>query len=660
MAERIEIEIILDDGSIKNGFVRVEKQAKKTGNRIGTALTAGFAKIGGRLLALGATFAAAFALRKVINDLKGFQLALTEITTITKLSAKETKALGNQLIALSAQFGTTAQEQAKSFYTIISAGVTDAVKANDLLIASNKLAIGGLTTNVAAIDILTTAVNAFASSGLTASKAADILFSTVRLGKVTTEELASSLGQVLPSAQALGVSFEEVNAGLAALTLKGDTASLAVTKLSAILTAVLKKQDTAKELGIEVAEAFSLQALRTKGLTLFLKDLNQALGGSETKLVKLLGRAEGAKAIISLAADNFKKMADNVRELSGKNVLGAADIAFQKINTTIQQKLNIAGATFNAILLKISSSTTGPFAAALDSLNKGLSFVFRNLDRLSIGFLEFKIALLTLKQDILKFIFDITLLAQKSEILKNALSFAGVDPIGILGQIRETHLALNEAISEQNLLLQSNAELSSIAGAAAKDAAKETVDGMKKTKAATVNVADSLKKAFGDATVQLFRRFGEQMNGVQDAFRGFGDAIKNILGDMLISVGKALVLNGLGIEALKAALIGLTGGIAIAAGAALIIAGGALKQSAGQSLAAAATSTAGGTVAPTPDVAADEVQDIADTDTEKTTEVTVNISGDVLDSEDTGLRIVEIINDAFDKQGVVIKRQAVA
>jgi len=36
--------------------------------------------------------------------------------------------------------------------------------------------------------------------------------------------------------------------------------------------------------------------------------------------------------------------------------------------------------------------------------------------------------------------------------------------------------------------------------------------------------------------------------------------------------------------------------------------------------------------------------------------VNVSILGDVLDSEQSGLRIVDLLNSAFDKQGVVIKR----
>lgn len=42
------------------------------------------------------------------------------------------------------------------------------------------------------------------------------------------------------------------------------------------------------------------------------------------------------------------------------------------------------------------------------------------------------------------------------------------------------------------------------------------------------------------------------------------------------------------------------------------------------------------------------------------TQIQININGDVLDSEESGLRIVNLLNDAFDKKGVVVRRGALA
>ena len=387
--ERLVIIIDLDEGQLSSGFKNVEKAGNRSAKRIGGAfngvvlkfragMTSALASIRSTVVGLGATLLAAFALRGIVSNLLDFEKAMVEISTITELTAKRTKDLTKELILYSAQFGTRASDQAKAFYTIISAGVVDATRATLLLKSANELAIGGLAGLDASIDILTSAVNAFGQENLSAARAADILFTTVKLGKTRVSELASSLGTILPTARAIGVTFEEVTGALAALTLKGDSTSLAVTKLNSVFTAILKKQGQATSVLRKNAEVFSLQSLRIKGLTVFLKDLNKALGGSETRLTKLFGRVEGSKAVISLAADGFKKMADSIKEIETSSK--TAQAAFEKIDQTIGQKLNKSVANLNAIFLTFSLQSRGVVSDALTGLNDTLLSLLINFD----------------------------------------------------------------------------------------------------------------------------------------------------------------------------------------------------------------------------------------------------------------------------------------
>ena len=71
------------------------------------------------------------------------------------------------------------------------------------------------------MDGLTTSTNAFGAQGLTTTQAADALFTAVRLGKTTFEELSRSIGQAAPLAAASGVSFQELNTHIAQLTTGG-------------------------------------------------------------------------------------------------------------------------------------------------------------------------------------------------------------------------------------------------------------------------------------------------------------------------------------------------------------------------------------------------------------------------------------------------------
>lgn len=389
--ERIEVDIVLDDGNIKKAFVDIEQGAKvfakKTGDAVESGLSRGVSNatslIKSNLVTLAASFAGLSVIKNAIGDFVAFETALAEVKTVLPDVSQANQALTNSFIDLSAQFGTSAASQAQAFYQIVSAGITDATKANEALESANKLAIGGLTTTGAAIDILTTSINAYGQENLSAEKASDILFGTVRLGKTNVDQLAGSLGLILPTASTLGVGFEDVAGALAALTTKGISTAQGVTQLNAVLTAVISKQQEAKKLGPEVGKAFSLQALQTKGLAKFLKDLNFELGGSEAGLNKLLGSSEATRAVLALSGDNFKTAGDNAKTLATQ--VGAADAAFNLVSQTTGQQASQALSKLNAIFLKLTTSSSGAIFGIVENLNQGLAFILANFNQIADG-----------------------------------------------------------------------------------------------------------------------------------------------------------------------------------------------------------------------------------------------------------------------------------
>ena len=635
--EKIEIEIVLDDGSIAKGFAKIDKQGQKTGMSLKNAFTGALA-----------VFASLRGLSSILNTLRQYEKSFAEINTITNLTTESQKRLNNQLIATSAQFGTTAQSQAKSFYQIISAGVTDTVKANELLIASNKLAIGGLASQASSIDILTSAVNSFGQENLSAGRAADILFGTVKLGKTNVEQLSSSLGQILPSASALGVSFEDTNAALATLTTRGVSTSEAVTQLNAIFTAVLKKQGEAKKILGESSDAFSLQALKTKGLAGFLKDLNNALGGSEEKLVKLTGRAEGARAVITLAGDNFKSLERNVVEL--KNSLGSADKAFAIINQSLDQKINKSTAKTEAIFLKLAQTTSGPLSTALDFLNQQLDDILSSFD-LFANFDEFIQASMGVA---LVAIIDFAIAAV--EVL-SSIPFIGDRIAGALGDNLVSGLeAQKQRYTDAVLsLLQAPAEVI----ASGENPLKPVNDAFDKSSVqmseSMIRAGESINTSFRTGVMSVIsvsvQTIGRSLVKGASAFDDFGKAVLNIIGDMAIQIGTTLIGIGLGIDALKLSLGTLTGGVAIAAGIALVAIGGALKALGGGGLSVA--SSAQDSSNPAGDTSA--IDDLSsDQDVERGQAVTVNLNGVITDPIGTATQIAQLLSEITDSNDIAV------
>ena len=352
----------------KTGLKNVNKDVDKLGKTSkSTGLSLGGLTKGLSAAAVG--FAALRVARIAANNFLEFEKALAEVKTIIDPTIISNDKLTTSLVNASSQFGTSAAAQAKSFYQIISAGITDAATANEVLIQSNKLAVGGLTETAEAVRIITTALNVYGSETLTAEEVSDSLFQTVKLGVTRVEELAATLGQVLPVAKNAGVSLDEVNSALAVLTKRGVSTAIATTQLRSLLASVAKNGGRAEQiLGKKLAPAFSTSALRAKGLTQFLIDLQKATGGNETTLFKLIGRIEGVNAVLTLGNDKFKELGDTQDIFQGK--AGSTEEAFAKINDTAGKQIDILGTNLKNATLDAASAFADSLLPAIRSINE--------------------------------------------------------------------------------------------------------------------------------------------------------------------------------------------------------------------------------------------------------------------------------------------------
>jgi|TARA_A100001391_G_scaffold205427_1_gene206149 TP901 family phage tail tape measure protein len=360
-------------GKRLDDFERQAVRTDRTADRV--------AKTIGRMAAQFAALAAVtFSFNTMIREARAFDAALAEVSTLLPVVEGEIDAIAEASRRMSREFGTTAASQAQAFYQAISAGAGDAAQATELLEVANRTAIGGITQVTVAVDILTTATNAYAASGLTASDAADTLFVGMRAGKTTIDELASTLGRVIPQATAVGLSFDEIVAATAALTTQGQSTEMAVTGLSGIMTQLLKPSsqavDLAKELGIE----FSATAAQTMGLAGFMEYLVEATGGSQEALAMLFGSTEALRAVFSLAGQGGEKFNDILGDMEER--AGAADEAFNRVSESLDQRLNVVMARFGDHALGAGQVLLSVMVPALELLAGAADILAANMERL--------------------------------------------------------------------------------------------------------------------------------------------------------------------------------------------------------------------------------------------------------------------------------------
>jgi TP901 family phage tail tape measure protein len=339
---------------------------------------------------MGALAAAAVAaaggmatLNAAMQQARQFGAAVAEVTTLMGSSASEVALLEKNARALGVAYGSGATPQVQAFYQAISAGAGDVAAATVLLDQANKLAIGGVTNVTTAVDILTTATNVYRDSGLTAAEASDALFVAMRAGKTTITELSASLGKVLPLANNLGVSFDEVAAATAALTLGGISTAESVTGLRAAMTSILgpskQASDLAKQLGIE----FSASGLEAQGFAGFMADVVAKTGGSSTAMQTLFGSVEATTVALALAGSAGDSLGTILEQMGIK--AGATDEAFQKMAASFDQRLNRAMAALGDIALTVGNALLTVIVPALEAAAVAATFVSQNAGIMAVA-----------------------------------------------------------------------------------------------------------------------------------------------------------------------------------------------------------------------------------------------------------------------------------
>jgi len=312
-------------------------------NRVGGQINKVFAGMG---LAAGAVAT------KAIGEFRAFEDGMLEVFTLMPgISKAAMDTMQADVLSTSKAIGVLPEEVIPSLYNSLSAGVPpDNVFA--FLETANKLAVGGATDLGVAVDGLTSVVNAFGPEAVSFEKASDLIFTAVKGGKTTVDELSRSLFQVAPVAAGLGVEFGDVTAALATLTAAGTPTSVAATQLRAVFAELSKpttviskkfKELAGKDFAAFIAEGGNV----ADALNLIKKDADS----SGVSLSAYFGSVEAAGAAQVLTGKGAEKFAQEIK--AAGEAVGATDAAFQTGASGIGLVLDKIRAGINVFVIEI-------------------------------------------------------------------------------------------------------------------------------------------------------------------------------------------------------------------------------------------------------------------------------------------------------------------
>lgn len=266
-----------------------------------------------------------------------YETSLAKVGTIADLGKLSIQKLGSQITDMSNTMGIAATDIAEATYQAISAG-QDTANAVEFAGQAAKLATAGFTSTTSAVDILTTALNAYGLSADQATHVSDVLLTTQNLGKTSVDELSSSMGRVIPLAAAYNVSVENLSSGLAVMTANGIATAEATTYTKSMLNEL---GDTGSSVGKilqqQTGKSFAQLSADGKSLGDVLQVLYDSVGDDGTAFAGLWSSVEagtGALSLVSGGADKFNGVLGQMVDSAG-----ATDTAYQTMTDTFQHSM---------------------------------------------------------------------------------------------------------------------------------------------------------------------------------------------------------------------------------------------------------------------------------------------------------------------------------
>lgn len=325
-----------------------------------------------------------------------FESAMAKVGTIADTTKVPLESLSSQVLQVSGDMHIGANEIAEAAYQAISAG-QDTGNAVAFAGQASMLAKAGFTSSASAVDILTTALNAYGKGADEAGHVSDVLLTTQNLGKTSVDELAGSMGRVIPLAAAYNVSLENLSSGLAIMTANGIATAEASTYTKSMLNELGDTGSTVgKILQQQTGKSFAELNADGKSLGDVLQVLYDSVGGNATEFAGLWSSVEAGTGALSLASSGADKFNGVLQQMQADS--GATQTAYDTMTDTMAYKLdgvktnaqNLGTALFDAVSGRLGEAVTlaGGYLQTLSEsvqqngiagLAQGLASVFTDL-----------------------------------------------------------------------------------------------------------------------------------------------------------------------------------------------------------------------------------------------------------------------------------------
>ena len=295
----------------------------------------------------GITRALKETVKTVIDFEKSFANVLTLLDKASK--AKYGELLKGTSVAIMRKYGLAVEDTNKAMFDAISAGVK-ATDVFNVLDASAKLAVGGVTDLNSAVKGVASVMNAFNLSSSESLDIASAFFQAQKFGITYIDDMVKSMGRANTIAKLSGASYREMLAAFTAITKSGLNTEEAITGLRNIFKELVASSgEAAAELN-RLGIATGSNAVQQRGFIGVLDDLNEAYLENNEIIPKIFGNIRGLTGIMGVVGEryaDFRFILEQVNDAMASNE--ALNDAVSTQMDTISKKLDILKSAWDTL-----------------------------------------------------------------------------------------------------------------------------------------------------------------------------------------------------------------------------------------------------------------------------------------------------------------------
>lgn len=290
------------------------------------------------------------AISAAVKEAEELYKAVAEIQTITERASQGALAYATALqsvIATSSKINFTPQDTANAFYETLSNQIGENVtQINSFIESAGQLGKVTRATLADSTDAISSVMNAYNMSVGEAANISAKLFTLVDQGRLKLAEVANSMGNVTVPAAQLGVDFDNVVAGLSAISIAGVAPRESMTLFRNIMFKLIDPTEAMTKLFGEWGVSSGQAAIATFGFEGVLARLNVEARKGNAEIAELLGTIRAVRGVLGLTDENFEKYA---------KALDASRKSQENYNAIVQDYVNNPGEKFRKLLQQTSN-----------------------------------------------------------------------------------------------------------------------------------------------------------------------------------------------------------------------------------------------------------------------------------------------------------------